>query len=116
MGKRACVIERSASCEPTVAILNASHDGYKNIFGGPIHKRRLILLGNKLYVSDDLQKHFKRYSSILPSSKFESTPKNNSLEIIGKRFKMTSEFKDLSPRLVKSTWHLALVYQNKIYA
>ena len=106
VGKRACVIERSASCEPTVAILNASHDGYKNIFGGPIHKRRLILLGNKLYVSDELTKAFQSATArfyLHPNLK--ARLKNNSLEIIGKRFKMTSEFKDLSPRLVKSTWH-----------
>ncbi len=106
VGKRASVIERNARCEPTVAILNASHDGYKNIFGGPIHKRCLILSDNALYVSDELTEISQRATArFYLHPNLEVRLQKNTLEIIGKHFKMASEFVDLSPRLVKSTWH-----------
>ena len=41
-----------------VIILNASHDGYKTIFGGCNHTRRLTFSTGALFVTDSIQGRF----------------------------------------------------------
>ena len=106
VANRARVIDRSAFCGRTSAILSASHNGYRNIIGGPIHKRTLGLTGNALSVSDELNGSFKTATArfyLHPNLKVSL--EGDILKIIGERFKLTSLLTSALPRLVHSTWH-----------
>ena len=54
VAKRARVIERTAESGEEQVTLSASHNGYKSVYGGPVHSRSLSLKSGSLGVVDKL--------------------------------------------------------------
>lgn len=86
--------------------LFAAHNGYKSLFGGCIHKRKLIFSENSLIVSDLLQRRFK-----YAKSRFYFHPdliislEDNFLRIEGVGFILQSNLKGKRASLVNSFWY-----------
>ena len=84
----------------------ASHNGYKSLFGGCIHTRKLTFSENSLIVSDSLQGTFK-----YAKSRFYFHPdliislEDNLLRIEGTEFILHSNLKGKVASLVDSFWH-----------
>lgn len=106
VAKRARVIDRSASYDGQVAVLRASHDGYKTICNGPIHQREITLERSALRISDTLDGEFETATArffLHPDLKVQL--KGNRLNVRGARFEMIAEFLTSTPKLVTSSWH-----------
>ena len=106
VGERARVVERSSECDGNQATLRASHNGYKTIYGGPIHTRTLTLESASLCVVDELSRDFKTaiarfYFHPDLAVRFE----DNVLRVSGAGFDMTSDLSCLKPKLSESSWH-----------
>ena len=86
--------------------LNAAHNGYKSLFGGCIHTRKLTFSENSLIVSDSLQGTFK-----YAKSRFYFHPdliislEDNLLRIEGADFILHSDLKGKVASLVDSFWY-----------
>ncbi len=84
----------------------ASHNGYKSLFGGCIHTRKLTFSENSLIVSDSLQGTFK-----YAKSRFYIHPdliislEDNLLRIEGAEFILHSNLKGKVASLVDSFWY-----------
>ena len=106
VAKRARVVERSVTWDVQQAEFSASHNGYKNIYGGPIHKRTLRLASYALHVFDELNGAFKT-----ATGRFYFHPdltvrlEENTFIVNGAYFEMTAKLIGVTPRLVASTWH-----------
>lgn len=106
VAKRARVIERSSECDGFKAVLRASHDGYRTIYGGPIHARTLVLESNALGVIDKLDGEFKT-----AIARFYFHPdlivrlEDNILKVSGAGFDMMADLSGSQSKLVESSWH-----------
>lgn len=106
VAERARVIERSSECDEKKALLRASHNGYKVIYGGPIHTRSLALERSSLRVVDKLSGDFNT-----AIARFYFHPdllvrlEENVLKVSGAGFDMTSDLSGLKPKLSESSWH-----------
>ena len=107
VANRAEIISRHTEQKNDRSIeLIAAHDGYKSLFGGCIHTRKLMFSGNKLIVSDSLQGTFK-YAKL----RFYFHPdlmislEENLLRIEGADFILHSNLKGKDAALVDSFWH-----------
>ena len=106
VAERAGVVERSSECDRNQVTLRASHNGYKTIYGGPIHTRTLALGGSYLRVVDKLSGDFKT-----AVARFYFHPdlvvrlEDNVLRVSGAGFNMTSDVSCLKPKLSESSWH-----------
>ena len=84
----------------------AAHNGYKSLFGGSIHTRKLTFSENSLIVSDSLQGTFK-----YAKSRFYFHPdliislEDNLLRIEGTEFILHSNLKGKVASLVDSFWY-----------
>ena len=86
--------------------LLAAHNGYKSLFGGCIHKRKLTFSENSLIVSDSLERTFK-----YAKSRFYFHPdltislEDNLLRIEGTEFILHSDLTGKVASLVDSSWY-----------
>ena len=53
-GRRARVTGLSAEARPEVVTAEAAHDGYRNLPGKPVHRRRVTVCADELYVEDEV--------------------------------------------------------------
>ena len=87
-------------------ILQAAHNGYKSLFGGCIHSRKLILGVDSLVVSDSLKGPFQH-----AKSRFYIHPDltvsldNNIFRIDGPEFILQTDLIGKKTSLVDSSWH-----------
>jgi len=107
VAKRAEIISRYAELKHDHSIdLHAAHNGYKSLFGGCIHTRKLTFSENSLIVSDSLQGTFKS-----AKSRFYFHPdliislEDNLLRIEGTEFILFSNLKGKVASLVDSFWY-----------
>jgi len=107
VANRAEIISRHAEQKNDSSIeLIASHNGYKSLFGGCVHTRKLIFSRNNLIVSDSLQRTFKN-----AKSRFYFHPdliislQDNLLRIEGTDFILHSNLKGKVASLAHSFWH-----------
>ena len=107
VANRAEIISRHAELKHDYSIdLIAAHNGYKSLFGGTIHTRKLTLSENSLFVSDSLQKTFKH-----AKSRFYFHPDliisldDKFLRIEGEGFILHSNLKGKVASLVDSFWY-----------
>ena len=107
VANRAEIISRYAELKHDHSIdLLASHNGYKSLFGGCIHTRKLTFSENSLIVSDSLQGTFK-----YAKSHFYFHPdliislEDNLLRIEGTEFILYSNLKGKVALLVDSFWY-----------
>ena len=107
VANRARVIARHAEIKDNHCIeLNASHNGYKSLFFGCNHKRKLILSKNSLIVCDSLEGTYKSARSIFyfhPDLKISF--KNNLLIIKGTGFILNCDLEGRAARLIDSFWY-----------
>ena len=54
VGQRAKIISKNISRESNDLILQASHDGYKRIYGSPIHRREFVLSKKSIAINDSI--------------------------------------------------------------
>ena len=86
--------------------LLAAHNGYKSLFVGCIHTRKLTFSENCLIVSDSLQRTFK-----YAKSRFHFHPdlivslENNLLKVKGENFILHSDLTGNVASLTTSSWH-----------
>jgi len=98
-------------------ILQADHNGYKSLFGGCIHSRKLIFNQDCLVISDSLKGSFK-----FAISRFHFHPdlkislENNLLRVEGPKFVFQSDLIGHVVSLVDSYWHpeFGLEIPNKV--
>ena len=107
VANRAEIISRHTELKYDHSIeLLAAHNGYKSLFGGPTHMRKLTFSGNSLIVADSLQKTFKP-----AKSRFYFHPdliislEDNLLRIEGAEFVLHSNLKGKLASLVDSYWY-----------
>jgi uncharacterized heparinase superfamily protein len=107
VANRAEIISRYAELKHDHSIdLHAAHNGYKSLFGGSIHTRKLTFSENSLVVSDSLQGTFK-----IAKSRFYFHPdliislEDNLLRIEGADFILHSDLKGKVASLVDSFWY-----------
>ena len=107
VANRAEIISRHAEQKNDRSIeLIASHNGYKSLFGGCIHTRKLIFSENSLIVSDSLERTFK-----YAKSRFYFHPdliislEDNLLRIEGTEFILHSDLTGKVASLVDSSWY-----------
>ena len=107
VANRAEIISRHTEQKNDRSIeLIASHNGYKSLFGGCIHTRKLTFSENSFIVSDSLQRTFK-----CAKSRFYFHPdliislEHNLLRVEGTEFVLHSNLKGKVASLVDSFWH-----------
>lgn len=107
VANRAKIVAKNAELNQDHCVeLNATHDGYKSIFGGCIHSRKLNFGKDSLCVSDTLQGIFKN-----AISRFYFHPdlvvslEDNFLSVQGPKFFLHSDLSGLSASLVNSFWY-----------
>lgn len=107
VANRAKIISKSAELKPDNHILlHGAHDGYKSLFGGCIHMRKLTFTQDSLAVSDTLRGNFKH-----GKSRFYFHPdliitlQDDLLEIEGPKFILHSDLTGKLASLVDSFWY-----------
>jgi uncharacterized heparinase superfamily protein len=107
VGNRAEIISKHTKIKHENRIeLLASHNGYKSLFGGCIHTRKLTFSENRLMVSDSLESSFK-----YAKSRFYFHPdllitlENNLLRIEGAEFILHSDLTGKLASLIDSFWY-----------
>ena len=106
VAKRARVIQRSLECNGKRALLRASHNGYRTIYGGPIHTRTLALDTSSLRITDTLAGDYET-----AIARFYFHPdlvvrlEESILRVTGAGFYMTADLSGLEPKLLESLWH-----------
>jgi len=108
VAKRARVLNRSADLNKgnKSIELKATHNGYKTLFGGCLHSRKITFDKDSLRVIDSLQGSFK-----FAKSRFYFHPdlnvslENDLLKIQGASFMLHSDLSNNSASLSGSSWH-----------
>jgi len=107
VANRAEIISKHSELKHDHSIeLLAAHNGYKSLFGGCIHTRKLIFSVNSLIVSDSLERTFK-----YAKSRFYFHPdliislEDNLLRIEGTEFILHSDLTGKVASLVDSFWY-----------
>ena len=55
VGERATIISKNINCENNPLILQASHDGYKRMYGSPVHQREFLLSEKNIVINDSME-------------------------------------------------------------
>ena len=107
VANRAKIITRHTKLKHDQSVvMQAAHDGYKSLFGGCIHGRKLILSQDSLIVSDSLKGEFR-----FAKSRFYFHPdliislENNLLKIKGSHFILFSDLTGKVASLLNSSWN-----------
>lgn len=107
VANRAKIVSRNVELnQDNCIVLNAAHNGYKSMFGGCIHSRKLTLCKDSLSLSDKLQGIFK-----YAISRFYFHPdlivnlENNLLSVAGPKFFLHCDLSGLSASLINSSWY-----------
>ena len=118
VANRAYVTRRSSELLPNNRIsLYGEHDGYKKMFRGCIHSRKLTFSKNNLIINDSISGIFrtaKAYFYFHPD--LNLFLEENILSVKGASFLMQSELTGLAFSLSDSTWHpeFGAVEKNKV--
>lgn len=116
VAKRARVLKRNSSLVGDNVILEAAHNGFKKIFNGPLHHRKLTLKSNSLQIADSLEGAFsKAIARFYIHPEIDAEIEANMLTLNGKHFKLSCDVSALQVTLVDSTWHpgFGLTKKNK---
>ena len=107
VAKRARVSHRSATLlSKSSIVLQASHNGYKSVFGGCLHNRKIILGSQTLTVIDELKGSFKSAMSRLYfHPELTINLENNILSVEGPGFMMTGDLTECPASIVNTLWH-----------
>ena len=106
VAKRACITESCAKFVGSKVEFSACHNGYYKIYGGPNHKRTLLLGDSSLQVKDELDGPF--HQAI---ARFYLHPdlvvslENNNLRVVGNHFELFADLTGHQAALAKSNWH-----------
>lgn len=107
VANRASIVERYCKLSANKSIiLNAGHDGYKTLFGGCFHSRKIVLTDETMVIYDELKGTYTK-----AKSRFHFHPKlsvkleNNILTVVGKEFIMTCNLLGSKVSLFDSVWH-----------
>ena len=98
-------------------IMQAAHNGYKSLFGGCIHTRKLIFKENCLIVSDTLEGEYKEaISRFYFHPDLSVTLERNTLRVEGKKFVFFSDLNGYLASIVDSFWYpeFGLKIPNKV--
>jgi len=106
VAKRARITEASANVVDNRAVLIASHNGYREIYGGPLHKRNVQLGKSTLHISDVLDGAFTQaIARFYLHPDLAVTLTNGELRVAGKYFEMTADLSKHQSLLSQSDWH-----------
>jgi len=107
VANRARIISRYAALNHDYSIsLQAAHDGYKSLFGGCVHTRKLTFSKNSIAVLDVLQGAYTYAKSRLyfhPG--LNISLESNSLRVEGGEFILQSDLTGLQATLLDSFWY-----------
>ena len=116
VAKRARVLNRNSSLISDNLIIEAAHNGFKKIFNGPIHHRKMTLTSNSLQVVDSLEGTFsKAVARFYIHPEINAEIRESILTLNGRHFKLCCDVSALQVALVDSTWHpgFGLTKKNK---
>lgn len=116
VAKRARVLNRNSSLVGDNLIIEAAHNGFKKIFNGPIHHRKMTLTSSSLQVVDSLEGTFnKAVARFYIHPEINAEIRENILTLNGRHFKLCCDVSALQVALVDSTWHpgFGLTKKNK---
>lgn len=107
VANRAKIISRhfkkTSECE---SVLQAAHNGYKSLFGGCVHSRKLILKEDSLVVSDTLEGAYREaISRFYFHPDLSVTLESNILRIRGSKFILISDLNDRLASVVDTFWY-----------
>jgi len=109
VANRAEIISRNTILNNDHSIeLLAAHNGYKSLFGGCIHERKLTFSENRFVVSDLLQGAFRSAKTCFYfHPDLTINLKDNLLRVEGSMFILHSDLTDKAASLVDSSWYPA---------
>lgn len=116
VAKRARVLKRSSSLVGDNVLLEAVHNGFKKIFRGPLHHRKITFTSNSLQVADFLEGTFsKAVARFYIHPEIHAELKTGVLTLNGKHFRLSCDVSALQVTLVDTTWHpgFGLTKKNK---
>ena len=106
VAQRARITQASAKVVDDKAVLSASHNGYRKIYGGPVHQRNVQLGKSSLQVSDALDGDFTQaIARFYLHPDLAVTLTNGMLRVVGKYFEMTADLSEHQALLSQSDWH-----------
>lgn len=106
VAQRARITNASAKVLDNKVILSASHNGYRKIYGGPVHQRNVQLGKSSLQVSDVLDGDFTQaIARFYLHPDLAVTLTNSTLRVVGKHFEMTADLSEHQALLSHSDWH-----------
>jgi uncharacterized heparinase superfamily protein len=107
VAKRARIIDRFSEIQSNQSIwLQATHNGYKSLFGGCLHTRNLHYGANRLMLTDYLKGSFKRARSRFYFHPDLAVSLSNGLLLVeGSAFVLSSDLTSLDVVLVDSSWY-----------
>ena len=106
MANRAEIISKHVKRDDKKIELYGAHNGYKTLFGGCVHERKLTLSKNSLVISDTIKgkyKYAKSYFYFHPDLKVSI--KQGLLKIDGAKLSMTCNLNNKVFSLLDSFWY-----------
>jgi len=116
VAKRARVLKRNSSVVGDNVMVEAVHNGFKKIFNGPLHHRKITLTSDSVQVADSLRGTFnKAVARFYIHPDINAELKANTITLNGQHFKLSCDVSTLQVTLVDSTWHpgFGLTKKNK---
>lgn len=106
VAKRARITSSGAKVVNNSVELMASHNGYRKIYGGPHHRRRLILCQSSLRVEDQLHGVFSQAKArFYLHPDLSASLINGTLRVAGKNFEIFADLAGKQALLTSSNWH-----------
>ena len=107
VANRAKIISRNfKKTDDHANVMQAAHNGYKSLFGGCIHLRKLIFKENSLLVSDTLEGKYKEaICRFYFHPNLSVTLENNLLRVEGPKFVLLSDLNESLASIVDSFWY-----------
>ena len=107
VANRANIISRNfKKTDDHANVMQAAHNGYKSLFGGCIHLRKLIFKENSLLVSDTLDGKYKEaISRFYFHPNLSVTLESNLLRVEGPKFVLLSDLNGSLASIVDSFWY-----------
>ena len=107
VANRARILNRAAQIiDGNSILMQATHDGYKTLFSGCLHTRKILLTDKNLVINDALDGTFKLAKSrFFIHPELVVTMEGDVLEIKGSEFVMKSNLIGKSVSILDSFWH-----------
>lgn len=105
VGRRARILERDWHASGERCVIEGTHDGYRQIARGPLHRRRWVLDDQSLQIEDQLRGSFTLAEArLILHPDVSATPDGNDILLRSRQATLRLRTSGPQPTLVKATW------------